>query len=261
LGQLRGHFEAQFNRRREMMAEAAQKSSEFETALRKFVIEHEALKLRYQQESRESAERDQENRQMQIEMRALESRNATLETKLAKYERDAKQLQNQENQLKKREQEMAAQVAAMDQKLRAVREIFERTGTPMAAIQAGTPRASNQEGGGSASRAANDAGGNRPKRRLALSPPPKSSIHLSGGLPPTPMGLRSLMRVNQVNVRGNNHRRSQSVDNAADVLAKSMDEENRENSFGQKRKADDVEVDQFPGDVPSTSGNVKKGKF
>jgi len=229
--------------------------------LRKFVIEHEALKLRYQQESRESAERDQENRQMQIEMRALESRNATLETKLAKYERDAKQLQNQENQLKKREQEMAAQVAAKDQKLRAVREIFERTGTPMAAIQAGTPRASNQEGGGSASRAANDAGGNRPKRRLALSPPPKSSIHGRGGLPPTPMGLRSLMRVNQVNVRGNNHRRSQSVDNAADVLAKSMDEENRENSFGQKRKADDVEVDQFPGDVPSTSGNVKKGKF
>jgi hypothetical protein len=84
------------------------------------------LKLRYEQESREFVEREQENHRLQVELRSLQARNALLESNLAKYERDARFLQNQEDQLKKRQQEMADQVRQKDEKLQAVREIFER---------------------------------------------------------------------------------------------------------------------------------------
>jgi len=250
--------------------------------------------MRYQQESREFAERERENHRLQVELRAVQSRNAMLEGKLARYDRDAKYLQSQEDHLKKREREMVAQVAAKDQKLRAVKEIFERTA--MASIQPYTPRSRNQETPGSSVATTSGAnsravytGGNRTRlypqlpvftatsvrsaatgeRRRAPSPPPKPSSYRNGG--GTPMGTRTL-RANQTNGRGNNHRRSKSVDaetyeaRALNAI-KSVDEENSDNSSGQKRKSDEVEDEgnhlsgTRAADGQAVQGILKKSKF
>lgn len=282
--QLRNHFEAQYKRRRELMAETAQKNSEFEAALRKFVIDHEALKLRYQQEAKEFSEREQDNHRLQVELRGLQSRNAILEAKLAKYERDAKYMQSQEDQLKKREREMAAQVRQKDEKLRAVKEIFERA--PLVSIQGQTPRKTNPDNGSTAtttglsSRLAGNktllypqlpvytsaplrsAAAGAMERRRAPSPPPKPYR-----VPNTPMGTRTLNRVAATKGgRGRTHRRSKSVDATVHeagglTTLKSAEEDTSDNSGGQKRKSDEVDDGQGGSSDGQFAGNVKKSKF
>jgi len=285
--QLRNHFEGQYKRRRELMAEAAHKSSEFEAALRRFVVDHEALKLRYQQEAREFSDREQENHRLHVELRSMQGRNAILEAKLAKYERDAKYMQNQEDQLKKRERDMAAQVRQKEEKLRAVKEIFERA--PMINIQPATPRRTNVDTGASSATTTGlgprttgskatlypqlpvftampvrSAASGGMERRRAPSPPPKPYR-----VPNTPTGPRTLNRVNATKGgRGRNHRRSKSVDAAvheAGGLAtlQSTDEENSDTNGGQKRKSDEVDEDpNIPGSSNGqAAGILKRGKY
>jgi len=225
---------------------------------------------------------------MHLEVRSLQSRNAMLESKLAKFERDARYMQSQEDQLKKRERDMAAQVRQKDEKLRAVKEIFERSPMVHIQVQNATPRKQNQESGigsvtstGFASRTNNrtalypqlpvfsavplrapaSAG---PDRRRAPSPPPKSYR-----IPNTPMGTRTLNRVNQVKNRGRGHRRSKSVDAGHEAVGalstlKSTDEDTSENNGGQKRKSDEVDDEEHaaePGTSSQVTGILKKGKY
>lgn len=93
--------------------------------LHKLVLEHECLKRKHEECTIYRKSMDREMQSLRSENLRMKQKMASYEFKIKRYEQDTKWMQSQEELLKRREREMAASVRTKDDKLRAVKDVFD----------------------------------------------------------------------------------------------------------------------------------------
>ncbi|OUC50075.1 kinesin motor domain protein [Trichinella nativa] len=202
---LKGHFEMLFSR---AQAEQAKRDAAFGDMLKKFLLSYENLKKDSDEANKALHISDRENCQLKTELNTVKRRLAEAEMSLNRFERDAKMLQGQGEASKKREQEMAAQMRMKDEKLRAVRQVFDMN-TPVSSGQRAVPWRSAGVFRSAMKSARPPSSAYAPsQRRRAPSPPPKPANYVKGQFMNRSRSTDSLLSDMEAEAKLNNCRRS-----------------------------------------------------
>ncbi|KRY38460.1 Kinesin-like protein KIF23 [Trichinella spiralis] len=202
---LKGHFEMLFSR---AQAEQAKRDATFGDMLKKFLLSYENLKKDSDEANKALHISDRENCQLKTELNTVKRRLAEAEMSLNRFERDAKMLQGQGEASKKREQEMVAQMRMKDEKLRAVRQVFDMN-TPVSSGQRTVPwRSAGVFRSAMKSARPPSSAYAPPQRRRAPSPPPKPANYVKGQFMNRSRSTDSLLSDMEAEAKLNNCRRS-----------------------------------------------------
>ncbi|KAL1241476.1 Kinesin-like protein [Trichinella spiralis] len=191
-----------------------------ETARQKFILLKGHFEMLFSRAQAEQAKRDsdeankalhisdRENCQLKTELNTVKRRLAEAEMSLNRFERDAKMLQGQGEASKKREQEMVAQMRMKDEKLRAVRQVFDMN-TPVSSGQRTVPwRSAGVFRSAMKSARPPSSAYAPPQRRRAPSPPPKPANYVKGQFMNRSRSTDSLLSDMEAEAKLNNCRRS-----------------------------------------------------
>ncbi|KRY78426.1 Kinesin-like protein KIF23, partial [Trichinella pseudospiralis] len=201
---LKGHFEMLFSK---AQAEQAKRDAAFGDMLKKFLLSYENLKKDSDEANKALHLSDRENCQLKTELNTVKRRLAEAEMSLSRFERDAKMLQGQGEASKKREQEMVAQMRMKDEKLRAVKQVFDMN-TPVSSGQKTVPWRSAGVFRSAMKSARPPSSAYVLQRRRAPSPPPKPANYVKGQFMNRSRSTDSLLSDMEAETKLNNCRRS-----------------------------------------------------